>query len=77
MQKNETWSFFNVSNMKRDRNTGQQLVPGISVGQNHLFLEGGTLIAQSSSAWTDAAQGSWDDAVFSDLNNELSSFGKS
>lgn len=43
------------------------------MGQNHLFLERGTLVAQSSSAWTDTAQESWDDAVFSDLNNKLSS----
>lgn len=38
---------------------------------------GGTLKAQSSSAWTDTAYGAWDDAVFSDLNNELSSYRRS
>lgn len=69
--------FFNVSNSNRDRSTGQKPVPGNSVGQKHLFLEGGTLVAQSSSAWTDTAQRSWDEAVFSDCNNELSSYGKS
>lgn len=47
------------------------------MGQNHPFLKGGTLIARSGSAWTDTAQGAWDDAVFSDLNNELTSYGKS
>lgn len=53
------------------------MAPGNSVGQSHPFLAGGTLIAQSSSAWTDTAYGAWDDAVFSDFNNELSSYGKS
>lgn len=47
------------------------------MGQNHRFLEGDNLVAQSGSAWTDTAQGAWDDSVFRDINNELSSYGKS
>lgn len=69
--------FINLSDKNRDRNAGQQLVLGSSVGQNHRFLERDTLVAQSGSAWTDTAQGVWDDSVFRDINNELSSYGKS